>query len=139
MGVLGPPRYERRVGGLAFPREFAGGGGAGGPASLARHCADSAAVGGAASEEARFPPGLRPGEGASAASGCCLRLRLVVRVARQLRRGVKLAGVLLAGDGGSVPASLATDAPARPGWPGAGWLTVDGGWFAPPAEILAFG
>jgi hypothetical protein len=95
MGVLGSPRYERRVGRLAFAPRL----------------------------------GLR--ERATAASGRCLRL--------SPDRGVKLAGVLLAGDGGSVPASLATAAPARPGWPGAGWLTVSGGWFAPPAEILAFG
>jgi len=55
---------------------------------------------------------------------------------------VKAGRALLVGDGRTVPAGfgVATVTPTGPGWDsGAVCFTVNGGWFAQSAEILAYG
>jgi hypothetical protein len=140
MDVLGPRCYEWPPGSLAFPRQFADGWRAGGPAGLARRCADGPPAA-RAGEEAGSLPGLGPRERASATRGCCMRPGPVVRTARELHCGVKPEKALLVGDGGAVPTGfgVATVTPTAPG-PDSGAVcsTANGGWFAQSAEILAF-
>jgi hypothetical protein len=66
---------------------------------------------------------------------------LVVRIARELHRGVRPGRVPLVGDGRAVPAGFGVATAALTGLgpdSGAVCSTVNGGWCAQSAEILAF-